>query len=653
MKQFYLVGLLIIPCLNSYSQFSRGGMRSNFGIDADTRAGYSKYGVNSNSGDDWFAGTGIAGKGVIDTFNASYYREQLKNNKNITFGQTKLLPAFAQSGGNLWLDGGYMRDNCALNGQDPTTFGPSAKNGENPKNWKCYADGVPPKDDIIDTYFHLRRAGSSITDSLWLFAAMSTMATDGDRYLDMELYKNDFSYNASKGKFTSAGLSQGHTEWLFDPLGNILQTGDLIITITYPQSTDIPEIDVRIWVSRITTLIKPALFNFGDFDGSGFGYVSLVPKNAGTSFGAAIANVSSTTSKDSTLAAPWGTLSTSGTWSANYSSLQFIEVGLNLSSIGIDPALYNGISNPCGGLFNCILFKARASHSFTANLHDFAGPIYFDPVTTSSLTSLLNFSANTDTLTCSKPVGTLTVSNSSQFGVYNWSTLNGNIVSSSSDGSSIRVKKSGLYTVTAQLATGCPVAGVATVFVPTDSLPPVATADIGLTPSGDVQLLGGDPVASNFLTPFGKSKGLQWEWKGPNGFSSGEQNPLITMDWAWGAYYLTLKELRNGCTSGATMDMSFRTVRNSESETRTLDKLSTATYLWTNPSGKLYLTTTQNTAVNGRVVIYSANGSLLSAKNIQVSKGQNNIELPQLAVHEIKIVSLYVGTQLVFTRKVY
>jgi hypothetical protein len=650
MKQFYSVGLFIIICINAHSQFSNGGVKSNFGIDADTRAGYTKYGVNSNTGDDWFAGTG---QGVIDTFNASYYKAQLKNDKNISFAQKMSLPAFSLSGGNLWLDGGYLRDYFARKSEDITSFGKAAKNGDNPNDWQGTAPDLPGEDDIIDAYFHLRRNGSSITDSLWLFVGMSTVATDGDRYVDMELYKNNLSFNPSTGKFSSAGLSLGHTEWLFDPLGNIIQTGDVIITATYPKGHIAPEIDVRIWVNRVTALrFQPALFDFGKFDGSVYGYVSIVPRKANTSFGAAIANISDANSKDTTLAAPWGTASKSGSWSANYESLQFLEIGLNLNSIGIDPVLYK-LGNPCSALFNCILFKARASHSFTANLHDFAGPIYFNPVTSSSLTSLLNFSVNTDTLTCTKPIATLAVSSSSKYGAYSWSTLNGNIVSSSSDGSSIQVKKSGLYTVTAQLATGCPVAGIATVFVPTDSLPPVATADIGLTPSGDIQLLGGDPVASNFLTPFGKSKGLQWEWKGPNGFSSGEQNPLINMDWAWGAYYLTLKELRNGCTAGAAMDVSFRTIHQGKDElSRLADNASAGAYL-SRIANRLYLVTNQKVNANGRIAIYSANGALLSVKNIQLSKGQNNIELPAMNKNEMKIVSLYVGEQPVFIRKVF
>ncbi|MFL5811052.1 MAG: hypothetical protein ACJ749_16140, partial [Flavisolibacter sp.] len=77
---------------------------------------------------------------------------------------------------------------------------------------------------------------------------MSTAATNGDRYLDIELYKNDFYLNKTTNRFVSTGLSGGHSEWLFDAFGNVIQTGDVIIAITYPGG-DAPEVEVRIWVN--------------------------------------------------------------------------------------------------------------------------------------------------------------------------------------------------------------------------------------------------------------------------------------------------------------------------------------------------------------------------------------------------------------------
>ncbi|MFL5811051.1 MAG: hypothetical protein ACJ749_16135 [Flavisolibacter sp.] len=44
LTRFYFLGMLTVVSFCAQSQFTTGGARSNFGIDADTRAGYTKYG---------------------------------------------------------------------------------------------------------------------------------------------------------------------------------------------------------------------------------------------------------------------------------------------------------------------------------------------------------------------------------------------------------------------------------------------------------------------------------------------------------------------------------------------------------------------------------------------------------------------------------
>jgi len=662
-RQLCLVFALSIFCANGFAQFTTGGVNANFSIDADTRAGYKKYGPAASGGnvDDWFASAGLGGTGVIDTSNAAYYRSQLQANKNISFFRNMSSAMFAQSNGKILLDAVYLRDYSAI-GKDSTAFGTAAKNGDNPNTWDCRPSNVPSKDDIIDGYAHLRRDGSTVTDPLWLFAGVSTQGVNGDRYVDVELYKNDFSLNRTTGKFYSAGLSQGHTEWLFDAFGNVIQTGDVIISITYPAG-DAPEVEVRIWVSKVTSLLgHPALFNFGTFDGSLYGYASITPKSAGANFTSALGNVSNIAANDTTLAAPWGTLSTGSAWSAKYSSLQFIEVGVNLSRIGLDPTLYASLSNPCSRMFASIFFKSRSSHSFTANQQDFAGPVTM----TAPVMNFGSFTVKSDTLSCNKPIATLSITSNSGAGVYNWTTLNGNIVSTSADGSSVDVKKAGVYVASMSLANGCPIMKTETVIVLADSIAPVASTDLGLTPSGDLQLLGGDASASNFLTPFGASKGLKWDWKGPNNFASNEQNPLVFGDWIWGSYYLTVTEQRNGCKAMAMMDISFGTLRNRTGDltvgTNNLSKVTAESpaanmistpYLYRNPSNTMYLSINQNAAAQGTMTVLSINGALLAKTQVNLVKGANSVEVPATGVNEIRIVSFYVGKQLVFTRKVF
>src|SRR5262249_16293461 len=56
-------------------------------------------------------------------------------------------------------------------------------------------------------------------------------------------------------------------------------------------------------------------------------------------------------------------------------------------------------------------------------------------------------------------------------------------------------------------------------------------------------------AASNYMTPFGGSQGLLWDWSGPNAFTSTVQNPLT--DTAWGVFQLIVTEKRNGCKDTA------------------------------------------------------------------------------------------------------
>ena len=160
---------------------------------------------------------------------------------------------------------------------------------------------------------------------------------------------------------------------------------------------------------------------------------------------------------------------------------------------------------------------------------------------------------------------------------------------------------------------------------------------------------------------------MTWEWKGPNGFTSNEQNPLINTEWVWGAYYLTVTELRNGCTSSASMDISFQAQKDDQvldgqgqkqnEETKmmaeTMRTPSKGNYIWRTATNKLVLVSNQDAATPATVMIHNLNGQLLGSKNVNLVKGQNNIELQSSNTTQLKIVSFYVGKKLVLTQKVY
>jgi hypothetical protein len=351
--------------LRPLAQLNNGGLYAGFGVDADTRTNYMKDGslTGSIGSDDWFAPSS-SGYNVIDTTNSAVYSAMLKAGNNLAFSQRMSKLLYAKVGGKLWLDAAYGRDfSSAGSLKDSTVFTIAAKNGDNPNGWLGGISSTPAKNDLIDVYAHMRRDGITVYDSLWFFTGIAACGNAANSYYDVELYRNSFGYNSTTGIFTSAGTSAGHTEWLFDAAGNITQTGDLIVAVSFAPGS-VPVIDVRIWVSQTTFNayygggLAPKYFDFnGSFNSTNgvSGYASLVSKSGSTAFGAGIANYSATAANDSTYATPWGTSNSTTGWNANYQSAQFIEVGLNLTRIGVDPALYSTL-DPCQSFFQIFSF---------------------------------------------------------------------------------------------------------------------------------------------------------------------------------------------------------------------------------------------------------------------------------------------------------
>lgn len=544
-----LVAVVSLFSQTSLAQLSNGGLYANFGVDADTRNNYMKYGLTTGAvvSDDWFSP--LSANSIIDTSNAAYYLGLLQSGANVSFSKRMSVPLYSKMNGTLWLDAAYGRDYTAASStKDSTTFLSACKNGDNPSTWNGGTSSFPNKNDLIDVYAHMRRDGLTVHDSLWLFTGVSTYGTTGSAYYDIELYKNSFSYDQPTGVFTTAGPDAGHTQWLFDASGNLIQTGDMILAVNFTPGSP-PVVDVRIWVSQTTwSTVTPAYFSFNaNFNGSSasFGYASIVSKSGATAFGAGISNYSATPAQDTTAAAPWGTHSTLG-WSTQYQSQQLIEIGVNLTRIGVDPTLYTALgTSGCQSLFSNIFFKSRASNSFTSNLKDFVTPLVF------LRTPVMDYSLQPDTLRCNRTDGTIRITNNSTAGYYTWHTAGGGIIGASTDSSQITIDKPGTYIVSASPAAGCAATRTDTVVIPIDTMRPVASVMITMpVVNAYLQLYGGDTAASDYMTPFGRSQGLLWNWTGPEGFTSTIQNPR-TADTAWGTYQLVVTEKRNGCTDTA------------------------------------------------------------------------------------------------------
>jgi hypothetical protein len=238
MKKLYPRILLFVFSfcpLTIFSQLNNGGINAYFGIDGDILSNYVKYGPATGliASDDWFSAI-PSSYNVIDTSNASNYLAFLQGGGNTYFSKRMSVPLYSKINGKLWLDAVYGRDFIATSPMfDSTVFSIAAKNGDNPVNWQGGTSNIPDKTDLLDVYAHMRRDGINVHDSLWLFTGVSTVGTNGSRYFDIELYKDNFAYNSVTGTFVTAGPDAGHTQWKFDASGNIIQTGDMILAVNY------------------------------------------------------------------------------------------------------------------------------------------------------------------------------------------------------------------------------------------------------------------------------------------------------------------------------------------------------------------------------------------------------------------------------------
>jgi len=668
MKSYIIVPvcLMLSAPIVAIGQLANGGTNAFFGIDADTRSNFVKYGPATGpiASDDWFSPS-LSGNNVIDTSGAATYLSLLQAGNNISFNKRMSALLYAKINGKLWLDAAYGRDFIAsASSKDSTTYTIASKNGDDPGNWRGGTSNFPGKNDLVDVFAHMRRDGTKVHDSLWLFTAASTFGTTGSSYFDVELYRKAFSYDATSGIFASSGTESGHTQWLFDASGNIIQTGDIIIAINFSPG-NVPVIDIRIWISRTTlSSVTPAYFNFsGVFDGasgsSTYGYASIVSKAGTTAWGAGISNYSAVSAQDTTYSTPWGGAVNSGStdWVSQYQTQQFIEVGLNLTRIGVDPALYSALS-PCQSLFSNIFFKSRSSNSFTSNMQDFVTPLVFlrNPV--------MDYSVRPDTLKCNHTSGVIQIVNNTTAGYYTWQTTSGAISGASSDSSQLSITRAGTYIVSSSPVEGCPAARKDTVVIPIDTFPPVASVVVslvgGLTSSGYLQLYGGNTSTSNYSTPFGGSQGLLWNWSGPKAFGSAIQNPR-TADTAWGTYSLTVTEKRNGCTAIASQMVSpydFIILESADPVAHSPSGEQSASlpgyYVTGGYEGSgLKLVANIDRSVTGTIVIYSITGQAILRKDISLSRGINTIDLPLMRQHAVGVAGLFLSGRLVFTQKIF
>jgi len=448
--RYFLLLTFIAGHLISTAQITTPVIKARFGVDGELRANFFNSLVQTGN-DDWFNlnAADTSGKYVIDTAGsaaivAGYLADVSPWPKRMqSFYRTMSRPAFSVVNNRLWLDAIFVRD---YHGNDTTVFtSGSDKNGMSPVNWTGGVQSIPDKNDILDVFVHVRRAGPNTTDSLWMFGGISLDNTTGNRYFDFEMYQTDIYYDRVSGKWFGYGPDAGHTSWEFDAAGNITKPGDIIFSAEY-QSSTLSSVEARIWVSRtVWQTVTPAAFNWsGQFDGAGagaaYGYASIVPKTVGAFyFGLGSAN--------NTWTGPFRAVLQNNTLVTNYARDQFMELGVNLSKLGLDPAGMIG-GDICGTPFNRIVVKTRSSASFTSELKDFVAP------TDLFLAPRAEVETQTPYICDTGSISNIYVRNPVLTSVYEWSTPNGNIVGSTT-GPSIYVDMPGIYIVLQRLQAGC------------------------------------------------------------------------------------------------------------------------------------------------------------------------------------------------------
>jgi hypothetical protein len=448
MKKFYLVcllGLLFPGYIKA--QIITPIIKANFGVDADLRCNFFN-GLVQSGNDDWFKIPGSVGTGqfVIDTAGAASLLAGYTANtdlRKLPFYKPMRFPAYTTVNNRLLVDAVFVRD---YHGDDSTIFASgSNKNGMSPADWSCpVSQSIPDKNEILDMMLHVRRAGPNLTDSLWMMGGISIENTTGNRYFDFEMYQTDIYYDRATRRFYNYGPDAGHTSWKFDASGNMTAPGDIILTAEY-SSSSLTAIEPRIWVNVNSLSITPVAFDWtGSFDGAGsgatFGYAGIKPKTIGAFY-------TGLQSVNNTWTGPFSLVLGDNSIATNYIARQYMEFSVNLSKLGLDQAQIFG-GDDCQMPFRRIIVKTRASTSFTAELKDFVAPFDFFLAPQAAIETTTPIICDTGS------ISNIYVSNPIPTSVYQWSTLNGNIVGPTT-GPSIIVDTPGVYIVEQFLQAGC------------------------------------------------------------------------------------------------------------------------------------------------------------------------------------------------------
>lgn len=182
-------------------------------------------------------------------------------------------------------------------------------------------------------------------------------------------------------------------------------------------------------------------------------------------------------------------------------------------------------------------------------------------------------------ITCTNPTRSLSGSGG---GTYSWSGPG--IVSGGNTATPV-VNQPGSYTLVVTSAAGCTSTNVATVSVPVNTTAPTASITVSavLNCTNTTMAINGNPTT-----------GVTYNWSGPSGFTSTNQNPNVTLP---GTYNLTVTSTVNGCNNTTNASVSQNTTQPASTagttgsvtcSTNTIALTSSPAsmnYTWTAPAG--------------------------------------------------------------------